>query len=342
MIITLKSNINNEELDKVFKELNNKKIEYKHIQIEANSNEKINLIIITSDAYNLDEHVIKSMPAVGQVLRITTPYKLASRQYKKEDTIVTVGDVKIGGKEIVIMGGPCSVESEKQVEEIAKGVKEAGGKVLRGGLYKPRTSPYAFQGLESVGIEYLLKAKEKYNIPIISEIMGIDKLDEFVKNVDIIQVGARNIQNFELLKALGKVNKPILLKRGLANTIEEWLMSAEYILAGGNKNVILCERGIRTFEKATRSTLDLSVIPLVKKLTHLPIVVDPSHATGNWELVESVSLAAIAAGCDGLLIEVHNHPENAFSDGEQSLKIERFSALIEKGKKIAEVIGRKI
>ena len=172
--------------------------------------------------------------------------------------------------------------------------------------------------------------------------MGIDKLDEFVKNVDIIQVGARNMQNFELLKALGKVNKPILLKRGLANTIEEWLMSAEYILAGGNKNVILCERGIRTFEKATRSTLDLSVIPLVKKLTHLPIVVDPSHATGNWELVESVSLAAIAAGCDGLLIEVHNHPENAFSDGEQSLKIERFSALIEKGKKIAEVIGRKI
>lgn len=342
MIITLKSNITNIELKKLIEELNKKDISFKHIEIEVENNITTNLIIITKNAYVLDEQVIKSIPSVSQVVRVSTPYKLASREYQQDNTIINIDGVKFGSNEIVIMGGPCSVESEEQVLEIAKGVKEAGGKILRGGLYKPRTSPYAFQGLESQGINFLLEAKKKYNMPIISEIMGIDKIDEFVQNVDIIQVGARNMQNFELLKALGKINKPILLKRGLANTIEEWLMSVEYILAGGNKNVILCERGIRTFEKATRSTLDLSVIPLVKKLTHLPIVVDPSHATGNWELVESVSLAAIAAGCDGLLIEVHNHPENALSDGGQSLKIEKFASLVEKGRQIATVIGRKI
>ena len=240
------------------------------------------------------------------------------------------------------MAGPCSVEGEDQIMDIAKEVSDAGAKMLRGGAYKPRTSPYVFQGLGTKGIELMCDAREKYHLPIVSEIMSVDKIDEFVENVDLIQVGARNMQNFELLKALGKINKPILLKRGLANTIDEWLMSAEYIMAGGNTNVILCERGIRTFEKMTRNTLDLSVIPLVKKNTHLPIVIDPSHATGHYDLVESMSLAAIAAGADGLIIEVHNNPEKALSDGGQSLKPERFRKLMEKGKAIAQVIGRDI
>lgn len=337
MIVILNSNIKKEEKENLFSFFSDKNINYKFIE-----EEKSNIIVILGDTYNLDEQIIKSLPGVTQVVRITSPYKLASREFHHENTIVSVRDVTIGGNDIVIMAGPCSVESENQVNEIASGVKKAGAKVLRGGLYKPRTSPYAFQGLESSGIGFLVKAKEKYNMPIISEIMGIDKLDEFIENVDIIQVGARNMQNFELLKALGKTNKPILLKRGLSSTIEEWLMSAEYILSGGNKNVILCERGIRTFEKSTRSTLDLSAIPLIKKLSHLPIVVDPSHATGNWELVESMSLAAIAAGCDGLLIEVHNHPELALSDGGQSLKLKNFETLVNKAKKVAIALGRNI
>lgn len=337
MIVILNSNIKKEEKENLFSFFDNKNINYKFIE-----EEKSNIIMVLGDTYNLDEQVIKSLPGVAQVVRVTSPYKLASREFHHENTIINIDGVKIGGNDIVIMAGPCSVESESQVNEIASGVKSSGAKVLRGGLYKPRTSPYAFQGLESSGISFLVKAKEKYNMPIISEIMGIDKLDEFIENVDIIQVGARNMQNFELLKALGKTNKPILLKRGLSSTIEEWLMSAEYILSGGNKNVILCERGIRTFEKSTRSTLDLSIIPLIKKLSHLPIVVDPSHATGNWELVESMSLAAIAAGCDGLLIEVHNHPELALSDGGQSLKLKNFEELVKKAKKIAKALGRNI
>lgn len=337
MIVILNSNIKKEEKENLFSFFDNKNINYKFIE-----EEKSNIIMVLGDTYNLDEQVIKSLPGVAQVVRVTSPYKLASREFHHENTIINIDGVKIGGNDIVIMAGPCSVESESQVNEIASGVKSSGAKVLRGGLYKPRTSPYAFQGLESSGISFLVKAKEKYNMPIISEIMGIDKLDEFIENVDIIQVGARNMQNFELLKALGKTNKPILLKRGLSSTIEEWLMSAEYILSGGNKNVILCERGIRTFEKSTRSTLDLSIIPLIKKLSHLPIVVDPSHATGNWELVESMSLAAIAAGCDGLLIEVHNHPELALSDGGQSLKLKNFEELVKKAKKVAKALGRNI
>lgn len=337
MIVILNSNIKKEEKENLFSFFDNKNINYKFIE-----EEKSNIIMVLGDTYNLDEQIIKSLSGVAQVVRVTSPYKLASREFHHENTIINIDGVKIGGNDIVIMAGPCSVESESQVNEIASGVKSSGAKVLRGGLYKPRTSPYAFQGLESSGISFLVKAKEKYNMPIISEIMGIDKLDEFIENVDIIQVGARNMQNFELLKALGKTNKPILLKRGLSSTIEEWLMSAEYILSGGNKNVILCERGIRTFEKSTRSTLDLSIIPLIKKLSHLPIVVDPSHATGNWELVESMSLAAIAAGCDGLLIEVHNHPELALSDGGQSLKLKNFEELVKKAKKVAKALGRNI
>lgn len=267
------------------------------------------------------------------------PFHLVSKEFHPEDTVIDVQGIKIGGHHpVVFIGGPCSVESEASILCIAKGVKQAGGQLLRGGAYKPRTSPYAFQGLQSQGIQYLKEAGQKYHMPIVSEIMSSDKLDEFVENVDIIQVGARNMQNFELLKALGKIRKPILLKRGLANTIEEWLMSAEYIMAGGNKEVILCERGIRTFENYTRNTLDLSVIPIVKKLTHLPIIIDPSHATGQWDLVESMSLAAVAAGCDGLIIEVHNEPEKALSDGAQSLTVAHYAQLVKKAKEIEKVI----
>ena len=248
--------------------------------------------------------------------------------------------VKVGGKNIVIMGGPCAVESEKQIDEIAPIVQKAGAKILRGGAFKPRTSPYSFQGLGLEGLEILEKAKAKFGIPVVSEIMSVDELPYFVEKVDLIQVGARNMQNFNLLKELGKIDKPILLKRGLANTIEEWLMSAEYILAGGNSNVILCERGIRTYETSTRNTLDISSIPVIKKLTHLPIIVDPSHAAGRWEYVESLSRAAIAAGADGLIIEVHQTPELALSDGQQSLKPGRFKKLVDKCRKIAEAVDR--
>lgn len=338
MIVTLKPNVTEKEFNIVLEEL-----AQRNLKVSDISGDNMKVLGIFGDTSSVDENSLISNPYIASVIRISTPYKRASRQYHPEDTIIDVNGIKIGGREnVVIIGGPCSVENECQILEIAEGVKEAGAKMLRGGAYKPRTSPYVFQGLQTQGIEYLVEAREKYNLPIVTEIMSIDKIDEFVENVDIIQVGARNMQNFDLLKALGKIDKPILLKRGLSNTVDEWLMSAEYILAGGNNKVILCERGIRTFERATRNTLDLSVIPLVKKMTHLPIVIDPSHATGHWDLVESMSLAAIAAGADGLIIEVHNDPKNALSDGQQSLKIDKFTTLVEKGRKIAQVIGRDI
>jgi 3-deoxy-7-phosphoheptulonate synthase len=234
------------------------------------------------------------------------------------------------------------VESREQICEIAKEVKAAGADMLRGGAYKPRTSPYAFQGLETEGIKDMVEARRQTGLPIVSELMDAEHIEEFVEHVDLIQIGARNMQNFSLLKAVGKIQKPILLKRGLSNTIEEWIMSAEYIMAGGNENVILCERGIRTFEKYTRNTLDLSVVPIIKEKTHLPIIIDPSHATGNWKWIESMSLAAIAAGADGLIVEVHNNPEAAWSDGAQSLKPEKFKQVIEKGRMIAQVVGREM
>ena len=273
--------------------------------------------------------------------RIAAPYKKANRLFHPLDSVIDVDGIKVGGKEkIVVIGGPCSVEGEESVMRIAKAVKEAGGCMLRGGAYKPRTSPYSFQGMGLEGLKCMYKAKQAYNMPIVSELMSEKKLDEFEEYVDLIQVGARNMQNFDLLKALGKSKKPVLLKRGLANTMEEWIMAAEYIMAGGNENVIMCERGIRTFETYTRNTLDLSVIPIIKSKTHLPIIIDPSHATGDRKLVESMSLAAIAAGADGLIIEVHDNPECAWSDGAQSVTPDAFKTLIEKGKKIANVIGR--
>mgnify|MGYP002465859029 FL=1 len=298
---------------------------------------------LIGDTSGIDVEMLELLDIVEKVTLISDPFKSANRKFHPEDSVINVSGVKVGGHEkIVVIGGPCSVEGEQIICDIAQEVKDAGGVMLRGGAYKPRTSPYAFQGMGTEGVLAMVKAREKTGLPIVSELMSADKIDEFVEHVDLIQVGARNMQNFDLLKALGKVNKPVLLKRGLANTIEEWIMAAEYIMAGGNKNVILCERGIRTFEKYTRNTLDLSVVPIIKERTHLPIIIDPSHATGDWKLVEAMSLAAIAAGADGLIIEVHSCPECAWSDGAQSLKPAKFASLIEKGRAIAQVIGREL
>lgn len=336
MIITLKNYATEEQIKSLQQIFIDKGCQCKDI---IGVNKRIFGVI--GDTSSIDPKTIEAFKFVENVTRIAVPFKKVSRQFHPNDTIIEVNGIKIGGNNpIVFIGGPCSIESEESTLLIANGVKKCGGNMLRGGAYKPRTSPYAFQGLQTAGILAMVQARKKTGLPIVSEIMSADKIDEFVENVDIIQVGARNMQNFELLKALGKIDKPILLKRGLANTIEEWLMSAEYILAGGNEKVILCERGIRTFEKYTRNTLDLSVVPLVKKLTHLPIIIDPSHATGKWDLVEAMSLASVAAGCDGLIIEVHNDPEHALSDGPQTLTFENFEKVVEKCKKIAEVIGR--
>lgn len=300
-----------------------------------------NVFGLVGDTTKLDEKIVAANPWVDSVTRVAAPYKKANRLFHEADTVVNVGGVKIGGKEkIAVIGGPCSVESAEQMVKLAGEIKAAGGCMLRGGAYKPRTSPYAFQGLGTEGILDMVKAREATGLPIVSELMSEDRIDEFEEYVDLVQIGARNMQNFQLLKAVGKMRKPVLLKRGLANTIEEWIMSAEYIMAGGNENVVFCERGIRTFERYTRNTLDLSVIPILKQKSHLPIVIDPSHATGDWRYVESMSLAAIAAGADGLIIEVHDDPEHAWSDGAQSLKPDRFRAVIEKGRAIARVVGR--
>lgn len=336
MIITFKKNVPQNEIDKVIQG-----IEAKGLSVHTSVGADYKVYGIIGDTTILDEKVLRSNHFVEEVTRVSSPYKKASRMFHPQDTVVDVAGIKVGGNHpIAVIGGPCSVEGEASLMEIAKAVKEAGAVMLRGGAYKPRTSPYAFQGMGTAGIQALIKARTATGLPIVSELMDKEQLGEFVENVDLIQVGARNMQNFALLKALGKIDKPILLKRGLSNTMEEWLMAAEYIMAGGNSNVILCERGIRTFEKYTRNTLDLSVIPIIKKRSHLPIVIDPSHATGDWELVESMSLAAIAAGADGLIIEVHNNPECAWSDGAQSLKPDKFKQVIEKGRKIAQVIGR--
>ena len=286
------------------------------------------LLGLVGDTSKIDIDLIGALEIVENVKRVQEPYKNANRKFHPEDTVVEIGDVKIGGGNFAIIAGPCSVESEAQICEVAEAVKASGAKMLRGGAFKPRTSPYAFQGMRGEGIELLEKAKAKTALPIVTEIMDISQLPLF-ENVDMIQVGARNMQNFELLKALGKINKPILLKRGLASTIEELLMSAEYIMAGGNEQVILCERGIRTFETATtRNTLDLCAIPVLKERSHLPVIIDPSHATGVARLVKPMSIAAAAAGADGLIIEVHNDPEHALCDGKQSLTPEAFSDVV--------------
>ena len=335
MIVVLKHNPNPEQLQSLITWL-----QEKGIIIHTSIGEGNMLLGLVGDTSKIDADLISALDIVEDVKRVQEPYKNANRKFHPEDTVVKVGNTQIGGGNLTLMAGPCSVESEEQVVAIAKAVKASGATMLRGGAYKPRTSPYAFQGLGTEGILAMAAARKATGMPIVSELMSEDKIDEFEEYVDLVQIGARNMQNFQLLKAVGKMKKPVLLKRGLANTIEEWIMSAEYIMAGGNENVIFCERGIRTFEKYTRNTLDLSVVPILKQKSHLPVIIDPSHATGDWRLVESMSLAAIAAGADGLIIEVHDNPEAAWSDGAQSLKPEKFRAVVEKGRKIAQVIGR--
>ena len=295
---------------------------------------------LVGDTISLDIDKISMEPNVERVMRVQEAYKKANRKFHPEDSVVTVGDVKIGGGNFAVIAGPCSVESEAQICEVAEDVKASGAKLLRGGAFKPRTSPYSFQGMGAPGLDLMMEARAKTGLPIVTEIMDPRMADLFEREVDVVQVGARNMQNFELLKEVGKMSKPILLKRGLSSTYEEWIMSAEYIMAEGNENVILCERGIRTFETFTRNTLDVSAIPAIKQMSHLPVIVDPSHAAGMYWMVEPLALAAIAAGADGLIIEVHNDPPHAKCDGQQSLTPKKFDELMKKVKVLAPMMGK--
>ena len=332
MIAVLKSGTTEKQIENLSAWLKTQGLDV-HVSIGS---EHIILGLI-GDTSKIDAELIESLEIVDSVKRISEPFKSANRKFHPDDSVITVGNTSVGGDIFAIMAGPCSVESEEQVMEIARAVKAAGATMLRGGAFKPRTSPYDFQGLKADGIELLLKAKRETGLPIVTEIMNANHLPLF-EEVDVIQVGARNMQNFELLKELGRTKKPILLKRGLANTLKELLMSAEYIMAGGNENIILCERGIRTFETYTRNTLDLSAVPMLKELTHLPIIIDPSHATGVARLVKPMAMAAAACGADGLMIEVHNDPAHALCDGAQSLTPEAFASVTASVRKILDAV----
>lgn len=324
MVVLLKENPDQNQVDSLIKWL-----ESQNLRVHISKGDLYTILGLIGDTSKVDIDLISSLDIVESVRRIQDPYKNANRKFHPDDTVIDIGGHKIGGGNFAVIAGPCSVESEKQLCDIAEKVKAAGATMLRGGAFKPRTSPYAFQGMREKGIELLVKAKKKTGLPIVTEIMDAEALPLF-DEVDVIQVGARNMQNFELLKKLGKTNKPILLKRGFSNTLEELLMSAEYIMAGGNEKVILCERGIRTFETMTRNTLDILAVPVLKQLSHLPVIVDPSHSTGIAKLVPPMSLAAAAAGADGLIIEVHNDPAHALCDGPQSLTPEQFEKLNKK------------
>ena len=336
MIVVLKQNPNRHQLESLIAWL-----QEKGIIIHTSIGEAHTILGLVGDTSQLDIDLIAALDIVEDVKRVQEPYKNANRKFHPEDTVVQVGNTQIGGGNLTLMAGPCSVESEEQVVAIAKAVKASGATMLRGGAFKPRTSPYSFQGLGATGLEYLKVARQETGLPIVTELMDLSQLPLF-KDVDVIQIGARNMQNFDLLKQLGHTTKPILLKRGLSSTIEEWLMSAEYIMAGGNHRVILCERGIRTFETYTRNTLDLSAVLAVKQLSHLPVVVDPSHACGQAWMVERMSLAAVAAGADGLIIEVHNDPKNALCDGAQSITPADFGGLMSKLATVAACVGRSL
>lgn len=337
MVIVLEKNISEEKIETIIKKLE----EFKFSVHKSTGVEQIVLGAIGVHP-TFDIRKVKVLDGVSEVYRITEPYKLASRSFKKENTEININGVIVGGNEIEVMAGPCAIENEDQIFEIAKIVAEAGAKILRGGAFKPRTSPYSFQGLGEEGLKLLRKAADENNLVVISELMETKQVHLLEEYVDIIQIGARNMQNFPLLKVVGKSNKPVMLKRGLAARVEDLLMSAEYILASGNPNVILCERGIRTFETYTRNTFDISAIPVIHKRSHLPIIADPSHAIGIRDKVLPMARAAIAAGADGIMIEVHNHPEQALSDGPQSLLPDQFVELMKQIKLIAEVIGRKM
>ena len=335
MIIVLKSRTTQVDIDKTVA-----RIKAKGLDTHVVTGEGKTIIGCIGDTSKIDAKLFEVSEHVEKVMHVQEPYKLASNAFHPDSTIVDVSGVKIGGGHMAVIAGPCSIESKEQVLEIAKAAKASGAQLLRGGAFKPRTSPYSFQGMGVEGLDILCQVREEVGMPIVTEIMSTEYIDLFEERVDLIQVGARNMQNFDLLKQLGKTSKPILLKRGLNATYEEWLMSAEYIMASGNQNVILCERGIRTFETYTRNTLDLQCIPVMRKMTHLPVIIDPSHAGGKWWLVEPMACAAIAAGTDGLMIEVHNDPENAWCDGAQSLKPEKFHELMKKIVGISEVMGK--
>ncbi|HEY4754861.1 MAG TPA: 3-deoxy-7-phosphoheptulonate synthase [Ignavibacteriaceae bacterium] len=337
MVVVLEKNVSDTQIENVIKHLEN-------FGFAVHKSTGVEQIVLGAIGVkpDFDTRKVKILEGVVEVYRITEPFKLASRSFKKDDTLIKIKDVTIGSNEVVVMAGPCSVESEEQIFTIAEIISKSGAKILRGGAFKPRTSPYSFQGLGEEGLKLLRRAGDKFNLLVITEVMEISQIKMVEEYTDIFQIGARNMQNFSLLKEVGKASKPVMLKRGLAATVEDWLMSAEYILSGGNKNVMLCERGIRTFETYTRNTFDLSAIPVVHKRSHLPVVADPSHATGLRDKVLPMARAAVAAGADALMVEVHHDPENALSDGPQALLPDQFSEMMRQVKLIAEVIGRKI
>ena len=337
MIVVLKPGITEDEVRDVIE-----RIESFGLRAHISQGEERTIIGAIGDERLLADQTLESFPGVEKVLPILKPYKLVSREFQARDTVIEVSGRKIGGRQIHVMAGPCSVESRDQVLQAAMPVKEAGATFLRGGAFKPRTSPYTFQGLGEEGLGYLAQAREATGLPIITEVLDPRDLDVVCRYTDILQIGARNMQNFKLLTEVGRIDKPVMLKRGMSATIQEFLLSAEYIASEGNRKIILCERGIRTYETETRNTLDLSAVPLLKRLSHLPVFVDPSHATGRWDLVAPMALAGIAAGADGLLIEVHPRPEVALSDGPQSLKPSKFVALMKELAKVAEALGREV
>jgi len=335
MVISMRHDATEEQIQSVIKRL-----EELNLDAHRSTGHDRTVIGAIGDTSQLDTRDFEVMEGVDEVVRISAPYKVASREFKPDNTVIRIGDVTIGGREVVVMAGPCAVESGPQIQGIARLVARSGAKILRGGAFKPRSSPYSFQGLGEEGLKLMRKAADKYNLAIVTEVMDSNQIDMMLDYVDIFQVGARNMQNFTLLRSLSKVKKPVLLKRGLSATIEELLMSAEYILYGGNEDVILCERGIRTFETYTRNTMDICAIPVVQKLSHLPIIADPSHGTGIRDKVLPMARAAIAAGADGLIIEVHQNPDKAWSDGAQSLYPEQFDKLMKELEIIARAIGR--
>ncbi len=337
MMIIMKANATPQQIENVIEQ-----VKAAGLAVHLSQGVEATIIGAIGETHNILPDRFERLDGVDSVQRITHPYKLASRQFHPDNSILSLDGFTVGGNEIIVIAGPCSVESRSQILETAQAVKEAGANALRGGVFKPRTSPYSFQGLGEEGLEYLAEARDETGLPIVAEIMSQTQLDLMVKYVDVLQVGARNMQNFNLLRSIGETRTSVLLKRGLAATIEEWLMSAEYILAGGNQRVMLCERGIRTFETATRNTTDINAIPVLKNLTHLPVILDPSHSTGHADYVSAVARAAIAAGADGLIVEVHPDPAHAVSDGKQSLKPEKFAETVKQVKAIAEIMGRTV
>jgi len=335
MVVVMKPGTQQRDIDKLIAQF-----QLQGLQVGITNGVGCTILGLVGDTTRLDMDKISINDHVERVMRVSEPYKRANRKFHPEDTVVTVGEAKIGGGNFSVIAGPCSVESKEQIVKVAQDVQTSGAAMLRGGAFKPRTSPYSFQGMGAAGLDLLLEAKAATGMPIVTELMSEKYCQLFEDKVDVIQIGARNMQNFDLLKEVGKLSKPVLLKRGLSNSYEEWIMSAEYIMSEGNENVILCERGIRTFETYTRNTLDVSAIPAIRRMSHLPIVVDPSHAAGMYWMVEPLALAAVAAGADGLLIEVHNDPANAKSDGQQSLTPEHFDRLMGKVSGLVEMMGK--